>query len=290
MDEHEQHWHTFFSLFKISEARYNDWLMSEIKPEVEARLADLPNKHRMSSGRAAMRFEIFRDLLAREVLKRVELYISISTERKQERVMYSVESLSALEEQIRRSVDTVCKSLKDRDRSDASASGDGGLSPHEQRYQTLAGEAVDIALLKLHILKAEWEAMPGHQPRPPDVRLMAAKLRVSLERAFSSAGIQGTVGPSQILPPDPEAPDAASVCVSGDDLKSQRAALLAAYKKEAGNPSNRRIYTARNSGIHKPEFYAWIKGTLRPDSSTCQAFERFLREQKPPTPKKPSDS
>ena len=43
---------------------------------------------------------------------------------------------------------------------------------------------------------------------------------------------------------------------------ARRGQLLAEYKSAAGDPSNRRIYESRNSGIHKPEFYSWRNGEL----------------------------
>lgn len=69
-------------------------------------------------------------------------------------------------------------------------------------------------------------------------------------------------------------------------LAKQRRMLLEEYKNATGNPSNSRIYKARNSGIHKPEFYKWRDGILPSDSATAMSFERFLRERKPPIPRK----
>ena len=68
-------------------------------------------------------------------------------------------------------------------------------------------------------------------------------------------------------------------------LIAKRKALLAEYKQITGNPSNRRIYTAKNSYIHKPQFHQWLKGTLPSTSQTCINFERFLKEKKLPIPK-----
>ena len=67
----------------------------------------------------------------------------------------------------------------------------------------------------------------------------------------------------------------------------RRTELLLEYKTATGNPSNRSIYSARNSGIHKPQFYEWLKGDLPATSETCINFERFLREKNPPIPRKP---
>ena len=69
--------------------------------------------------------------------------------------------------------------------------------------------------------------------------------------------------------------------------KARRATLLAEYKLAAGNPSNKRIYEARNSGIHKPQFYEWLRGELPDDSETTKNFEKFLSAKKAPIPREP---
>jgi hypothetical protein len=65
----------------------------------------------------------------------------------------------------------------------------------------------------------------------------------------------------------------------------RRNILLAEYKAAAGQPSNRKIYNARNSGIHKPEFYDYFNGDLKAESQTFVNFESFLRAKKPPIPR-----
>jgi len=67
-----------------------------------------------------------------------------------------------------------------------------------------------------------------------------------------------------------------------DPEVERRNALLNDYKVATGNPANQRLYQARNSGIHKPQFYKWLKGTLPSTSETALNFERFLREKRPP--------
>jgi hypothetical protein len=71
------------------------------------------------------------------------------------------------------------------------------------------------------------------------------------------------------------------------DEKARRGKLLTDYKAAAGQPSNRAIYTARNSGIHKPEFYDYVNGVLPSTSATFEKFEAFLRAKKPPIPRSP---
>ena len=70
---------------------------------------------------------------------------------------------------------------------------------------------------------------------------------------------------------------------------ARREKLYAEYKAATGKPSNRSVYEAKNSGIHKPQFYAYLKGMLPLDSLTCVNFERFLREKKKPVPRRPRD-
>jgi hypothetical protein len=67
---------------------------------------------------------------------------------------------------------------------------------------------------------------------------------------------------------------------------TRRKRLLVDYKEATNNPSNQKIYSAKNSGIHKPEFYDWVKGELPASSQTAINFERFLLEKKPPIPRK----
>ncbi len=71
-----------------------------------------------------------------------------------------------------------------------------------------------------------------------------------------------------------------------DDVAAKRGVLLAEYKRKT-SASNRSIYQARNSGINKPEFYAWLSGELPETSKTTIKFEKFLLSSKSPIPKKP---
>jgi hypothetical protein len=66
---------------------------------------------------------------------------------------------------------------------------------------------------------------------------------------------------------------------------ARRKKQLEDYKTATGQPSNRSIYTAKNSGVHKPEFYAYLSGELPETSQMFKNFERFLRDKKKPIPK-----
>jgi len=70
---------------------------------------------------------------------------------------------------------------------------------------------------------------------------------------------------------------------SKESLIAIRAKLLADYIA-ATRASHRRIYLG-NSGIHKPQFYGWMKGDLSPKSSTTKAFEAFLKKKRLPMPR-----
>lgn len=82
------------------------------------------------------------------------------------------------------------------------------------------------------------------------------------------------------------APEAMHAITKQGEEIERRKGLLAEYKAATAEPSNRQIYEADNSQIHKPQFYRWLKGTLPSSSGTAVNFERFLRENNPPTARK----
>ncbi len=90
----------------------------------------------------------------------------------------------------------------------------------------------------------------------------------------------------------PDAPQYFEPAELGPDEHGEigrRKRLLAEYKAATHNPSNKKIYEARNSGIYKPQFYQWLDGTLSAHSATAVNFERFLTNKKPPIPRRPKD-
>lgn len=74
---------------------------------------------------------------------------------------------------------------------------------------------------------------------------------------------------------------------SSANSDTERRKLLLAEYKAATNASNKQIYEARNSGVHKPEFYEWLNGKLPSQSTPSKNLERFLTEKKRPIPRKP---
>jgi hypothetical protein len=72
-------------------------------------------------------------------------------------------------------------------------------------------------------------------------------------------------------------------------IVERRRKMLEDYKAATGNPSERRIYTALNSGIYKPEFYTWKDGRLSQNSKTTKQFEVFLKAKKLPVRRNPTN-
>jgi hypothetical protein len=92
----------------------------------------------------------------------------------------------------------------------------------------------------------------------------------------------------EIKTPDMPSHESLVVQIDQDDgLAKRRAALLAGYKEHTGDPSNKKIYEASNSGIHKPEFYQWLNGKLLDTSRTTKRFEDFLRSKRKVVPRNP---
>lgn len=82
---------------------------------------------------------------------------------------------------------------------------------------------------------------------------------------------------------------------SGPDEKTElakyRRELLADYKRrfkdENGKPvTEYALYMSKPHTMYKPQFFQWKKGTLPADNSASVSFERFLKGDKPPIPRK----
>jgi hypothetical protein len=140
----------------------------------------------------------------------------------------------------------------------------------------------------------------GEQCRGELLRTAVAHL---IQRLGATKNRTATAAPPKpvLVPSEPASPSqqkstpnvqgsvAESVKVGNNEDIARRSKLLYEYEAATRNPSNKQIYEARNSRIHKPEFYQWVNGTLPANSATTANFERFLREKKPPIPKKPKD-
>ena len=69
------------------------------------------------------------------------------------------------------------------------------------------------------------------------------------------------------------------------EIKRIRAELFADYKRRTGVRTKAAIYTAKNSGVHKAEFYEWLNGMLLDTSATARNLETFLRSDALPVPR-----
>jgi hypothetical protein len=101
--------------------------------------------------------------------------------------------------------------------------------------------------------------------------------------------IESTSGPEASSPGDQLSQIDPQHRLDANDDVARRQQLLADYRAATGQPSNQSIYSAKNSGIHKPQFYQWLRGDLPASSQTTMNFERFLAEKKPPIRKKPKN-
>jgi hypothetical protein len=147
------------------------------------------------------------------------------------------------------------------------------------------------------------EARSHLAERKSELKRASAPFAEGLENL---SGILAKVEPSRLEPGAlTEVPDAQSTrpsvsprdqaTLGGDRSRlelatevARRKRLLEDYKAATQVFANRKIYVGK-SGIHKPEFYDWLNGTLPADSATSKNFERFLREKKPPISRKPID-
>jgi hypothetical protein len=75
-------------------------------------------------------------------------------------------------------------------------------------------------------------------------------------------------------------------------LANYRQQLLADFKMRVKNPetgksySDYALYNASKHSMYKPEFYKWRSGTLPADHPAAVSFERFLKDDQRPRPRK----
>jgi hypothetical protein len=168
-------------------------------------------------------------------------------------------------------------------------------------YEPYLGKLAKVVTANAKKMTSSWVATPGASILNRDDLMRALHTRLIARRSYWKA--EGLKQAREIearwkRDTGPEEPSVTSdgtneaapeQPVDIDEIKLRRGALLAEYKAATGNPSNRQLYQAKNSGIHKPQFYDWLKGKLPVVSATAKNFERFLSEKKQPIPKKPKD-
>jgi hypothetical protein len=165
----------------------------------------------------------------------------------------------------------------------------GEFRNHEQYQRWLAHLAERVVLKVMTALERLDEGDPDalllsyHGLSKSDVEEQMREAMFAMASAYAP-GVSGFVK-APARPPLPLERDPIQVA----DLSKvqRRAKLLEEYKAATNNTSNKRIYEAKNSGVHKPEFYRWINGELPSGSSTAMNFERFLQAKRPPIPRRP---
>lgn len=149
----------------------------------------------------------------------------------------------------------------------------GGRPLRSQRQKTADASASQSASAEL-----EGKALPLSAYAASGVDIASGSPLLIMAAARARGALQGEqieeAGTEQVVP---------------DLLEAERRAnLLAEYKKATGNPSNKKIYEAHNSGIYKPEFYQWKNGVLPAGSRTTRQFEAFLKARRKPIPRNPT--
>jgi hypothetical protein len=152
--------------------------------------------------------------------------------------------------------------------------------PHEQIPEALVRDSIGDQL------GIKPEEVTGKQIQVAVAGLLRDYPAITLIPSPRNAETEIAPGPASDTTEPGENPIAESPADREKEIE-RRQRLLADYKAATGDPPDYRIYNAKNSGIHKPEFYEWKKGTLSRRTKTAQNFERFLREKKPPIPRKP---
>jgi len=162
-------------------------------------------------------------------------------------------------------------------------------------YQGTTGWYVPYLRDLIPKVMSKAEEITGGWRFPLNRDALLAALRPSLLGRFSHWKAEGLKRAREIESADssvqdetPNPPIKAAKATASDE-RTRRGKLLDDYKAAAGNPSNKRIYEARNSGIHKPDFYAWLKGELPQESAMSINLERFLRLKQRPIPRQPKE-
>jgi hypothetical protein len=147
------------SLLLLSGAKYQRWLQKESIPERNRLLRQLKTQNLSTAGRAHFAFEIYEDLSARGVRKRIDFYkrVVLASGRAE---MFSKLRLEAFRQLIVSTVAYEATGLRDHIARDASAAGD--LSPSvlqalldERLYDQYRARVLNIVNAELRVLEAE---------------------------------------------------------------------------------------------------------------------------------------
>lgn len=215
----------FDALLEEAESEFNRWLKRELLPERDKQLNDLMAQKLGSGGRALKRSQIYRDLLARQVRKRIDFYAGVAR-RAGNAGMLSDVRLEEFQERIMTSMGHAILALKDGNERDFRAAGDLSPAawPRQQHYDGLKSEISDVVNDEIRVLKAEG--------------------KVASHRAERRDGVRGVAGGAMphTIPPFPEFNLGNGAARFPGSLPSQDATLLERIHKRL-----------RSSVSHRPD-------------------------------------
>jgi len=141
------------NLIALAKARFNNWHRS-LREERDRRLRDLHNIGLGPGGRAFHRFQIYEELLSREVIESIEIYKKVSDEHGDVE-MLSKSRLDRFREEIMTGIGIACTVLKEHNETDFRRVGEPGPLPQPGRYDSLKGRVLDIVNAELKVLETE---------------------------------------------------------------------------------------------------------------------------------------
>lgn len=139
----------------------------ELREERDRRLKNVYRLSPNAAGRAYQRFEIYEDLLRREVKQRIQIYGAVCNENDAIEMFSSVR-LSAFQDVIMTTVGFACLALRDRNEADFRAAGDPGPFPPQNQYDALKGKILTVVSAELDVLRAEGRMRGASQLLPSD--------------------------------------------------------------------------------------------------------------------------
>ncbi len=144
------------ALFELAESKFHAWHQKKLRPERERRMSELRTHNLTTSGRAVAVMRIYRELLEREVRKRIGFYAAVARESGSSE-MLSKRRLDEFRELVMTRVGHATRVLKDHIMQDALAAGDVPLLalPNERQYVSLKAVILDVVNDELRVLAAE---------------------------------------------------------------------------------------------------------------------------------------
>jgi hypothetical protein len=96
MNERRSNEKDFAALLKLAESKFYAWHLKKLRPERDRRLRELYKQNLTTAGRAIEAFRISRELLEREVIKRVGFYRQVARKWRSSEMLSEFRSRPAL--------------------------------------------------------------------------------------------------------------------------------------------------------------------------------------------------